>query len=452
MKYRFFLPVLCLILLGGCKIGPNYKRPDYNLGKNYRFVSVADSVSFADTSWSYLFTDTILQNLINKGLRQNFDLIIAFEKINEARAAFKVTRADLYPSISAGGIAGYYNEPSPTGGTMKYNNLAATGTLSWELDIWGKLRRAKEAARAQLMAQEAYAKSVRISLIAEIASGYYSLLEFQDELQITRENVRIRQEALELVKYKLVAGTVSGLVVAQAEAELAMIKGKIPALEEVVGKQENALRLLVGELPGPVSVGDSIINQINTAIDPKTGLPTSLIFRRPDILMAEQGLVAANANVGVARGMMMPTLSINVTAGYSTLGTGWIASAIGNLLAPVFSFNKLRSNVHKSMAVKAQMLGTYQKTIYNALQEVSNGAITYDKQKVVVEENKNLYKAARTAFDLSNQLFNAGYASYLDVLDAQRTLYQAQIQLSQSQKDQLLSVVNLYLALGGGWR
>jgi len=445
---------LVLLLIGGCKVGPNYKQPKYDLGNNYRFAKTADSLSLADTSWTNLFADPVLQALIRKGLDNNFDLKIAFERVNQAQASFKQARAAIWPSVgaSADGSLNNLQVPYQGGSTMSYNDLYAVGNLSWEIDIWGKLRRSKESARAQMFSQEAYRQSVYISLIAEIATAYFSLLDYRDEVQITRETVRIREMGLELVKGKLLAGTVSGLTVAQAEAELAQVRTQLPALEKAAGIQENALKLLLGELPGEIVAGDSITKQINAGIIPTAGIPAQLIVRRPDIIAAEQQLVSANAEIGVARAMMLPTLSINANAGYSTLGAGWIGSAVGSLVAPIFSFGKLRANVKKTQAYKEEILITYQKSIYTAISEVSDGILSVEKQKTVTMESRNLTAAAQTAFDLANQLFDAGYASYLDVIDVQRQLYSAQINESQSHYYELSSIVNLYKALGGGWK
>jgi len=443
---------LLLFLVVGCKVGPNYNRPDYPTGNQYRYASTNDSISFADTSWTDVFQDSVLQQLIWQGLANNFDLLMAIKRIDQAQAAFKNVRADIWPSLGASGTPSYQNQQTPPSGTIEYNDIYATANLTWELDIWGKLRRAKESARADLLAQEAYRQSVYITLIANIASGYFNLVEYQDQLQITKYNVNIREEALSLVKLKMVAGTVSGLVVAQAEAELARIKTQIPAYEKAIGMQENALRLLVGQLPGEVMTGDSIINQINVGIIPTAGIPSQLITRRPDIIQAEQTLVSANAQIGVARGYMLPSLSISANLGYSNIGAGLIGSAVGNLVAPIFSFGKLKANLRKAQAYHEEMLLNYQKTIYTAISEVSDGMLTVEKQRVIIEENLMLVAAAQTAFDLSNQLFNAGYASYLDVINAQRILYEAQIQLSLAQTDDILGIVNLYLALGGGWK
>ncbi|MBC8315981.1 MAG: efflux transporter outer membrane subunit [Bacteroidales bacterium] len=448
----FLISGLLVLFVAGCKVGPNYKRPDIDTGSEYRFSGSGDSTSFADTTWTFVFRDTVLQKLIWQGLSYNFDLRMAIERVNQARSAFKYTRAEIWPSLDVSGNTAYQKQQTPPSGTIEYHDFYSAANLTWEIDIWGKLRRAKESARADMLAQEAYRQSVYISLIANIASGYFSLLEYRDEFQITLFNVTIREEALALVKAKLIAGTVSGLVVAQAEAELARLKTAIPAYEKTIGSQENALRLLVGQLPGVIVEGDSITHQMSPAVIPEAGIPSQLITRRPDIIQAEQELISANAQIGVARAYMLPSLSISANIGYSQLGAGIIGSAIGNLVAPIFSWGKLKANVRKTQAFKEEMLLNYQKTIYTAIGEVANGILDIEKQKEVVTEDKNLVAAAQTAFDLSNQLFNAGYASYLDVIDAQRNLYDAQVELSNAQTDELHAVVNLYLALGGGWR
>jgi len=453
-KKYIVLLVATILLSGinGCKIGPDYKRPKTDLGKQYRFATQGDTLSFADTSWTRLFRDTVLHNLIKKGIQENFDLRIAFARVNEARAQFKTARAELFPSISAQGSALYQNSETFPKGTIEYKDIVGTGNLTWELDIWGKLRRAKESARAQMLSQEAYKQATYINLISSIAEGYYNLIEYRDELIITKDNVRIREEALALVKAKLIAGTASGLVVAQAEAELATVKTQIPAIEKAVGIQENAVRLLLGDLPGEVKTGRSLMAQVDTNIIPKAGIPSQLIVRRPDLIAAEQQLVSANAQIGVARGMMLPTLSINASLGYSTMGAGLIGSALGGIVAPIWGWGKLRAGLRKAQAYNEEILATYQKAIYTAIGEVSDGMLSVNKEHEMVMQNRNLKNAAQTAFDLSNQLYNAGYASYLDVINAQRLLYQAEIGLSQAELSSLQSIVNLYLALGGGWK
>jgi len=443
---------LFLLLIAGCKVGPTYKRPVAKMDSLFRFAQSADTNSIADIEWIKLFKDTVLHRLVRTGLQNNFDIRIAFARIEETRAAFKQSRGQQWPQLSAQAEGGWQRQALPTGTIAEYSSLAAIGQISWEIDLWGKLRRAKEAARANLFAQTAYRHSVRITLINEIVSNYFNLLEFDNELQITRENISIRRESLELVRNKMIAGTASGLVVAQAEAELALAMTQLPVLEIKIGESENYLSILLGEAPHIISRGRAMLDQINTPEIQTPGIPSQLILRRPDILQAEQTLVAANANIGVARAMMLPSLGISGNIGAAFNPTNLVYSALGNLVAPIFGGGQLRQGVKKAQAQKEQMLYAYQYTIINSLREVSNALLEFKKLGDIVQSQQATLDAAQTAFDLSNQLYNAGYASYLDVINAQQLIFSAQLNLSLAQSDELTAVVNLYSALGGGWK
>ena len=449
LKSQVFISgLLVFVLIAGCKVGPSYKRPETNTSGNYRFSANTDTNTIANTEWVSLFRDPALQNLVNLGLQNNYDLKIAYERINEARASLRATAGNLYPQINAEGSATFYKQ-APAGEGHTYTGLAG---ISWEVDLWGKLRRATEAGRASLMAAQAYQQSVRINLIATIITNYFNLLELDNELRITLDNIRIREESLELVKYKMVAGTASGLVVSQAEGELASARTQVPELEMQIGEMENALSVLIGLPPKEIARGNELLAQITLPEIKSTGIPAQLITRRPDIIQAEQELRAANANVGVARASMLPTLSISGNAGYAFEPTTMIYNAVGNLVAPIFGGGKLRANYKRSVSQKEQMLLTYQKTILVSLQETSDAILQTYKLKEIVTNQDSLVSASKTTFDLSNQLYNAGYASYMDVLDAQRSLFTAQISLSRSQANVLTSFVTLYKSLGGGWK
>jgi multidrug efflux system outer membrane protein len=454
---RFANPILIIIAglflaLSGCKVGPKYVRPDVKTDSLFRFAKSTDTSSFANIEWVKLFKDTVLQRLVQTGLKNNYNIRIAFARIEEARAAFKVARGQQWPQISAQVAGGWQQQALPGGNTSEYSTLAATGQISWEIDLWGKLRRSKEAARANLFAQVAFQQAVRITLINEIVANYFNLLEFDNELRITRENIVIRQVSLDLVRNKMIAGTASGLVVAQAEAELAQAMTQLPMLEMKVGENENYLSILLGESPHAIKRGNAMLDQINSPEIKTPGIPAQLILRRPDIIQAEQTLVAANANIGVARAMMLPSLGISGSIGAAFNPTNLVYSALGNLVAPIFAGGQLRQGVVKAKAQKEQMLYSYQLAIVTGLKEVSNALIAYSKLIEIVQSQQTTVNAAQTAFDLSNQLYNAGYASYLDVIQAQQLLFSAQVALSQAQSDQLTAVVNLYSALGGGWK
>jgi outer membrane protein, multidrug efflux system len=440
------------LAMAGCKVGPKYVRPTLKMDSLFRFAQSGDSNSFANIEWIKLFKDSVLQRLVLTGLKNNYDARIAFARIEQATAAFKVARGQQWPQFSAE-VGGGWQQASPSGGTpIEFATLKATANISWEIDLWGKLRHAKEAARAELLGQVAYQQSVRINLINSIVSNYFNLLEFDNELRITNENVEIRKQSLELVRNKLVAGTASGLVVAQAEAELALAMTKIPAIEMQIGESENYLSILLGEPPHAIARGRDMLDQLNEPAIKTPGLPSHLIFRRPDVMQAEQTLIAANANIGVARAMMLPSLGISGNIGAAFNPTNLVYSALGNLVAPIFAGGQLRQGVKKAEAQKEQMLYEYQYTLINSLMEVSNRLLEFQKQIDIVQSQQTTLTAAQTAFDLSNQLYNAGYASYLDVINAQEMLFSAQINLSNAQSDAMTSVVNLYTALGGGWK
>jgi multidrug efflux system outer membrane protein len=441
-----------LITVTSCKVGPKYERPAVKMDSLFRFAQSRDTISFADVEWIKLFKDTVLHRLVQTGLKNNYDIRIAYARIDEAQAAFKQSRGQQWPQISAVVAGGWQQQALPNGTTSAYSTLAATGQISWEIDLWGKLRRAKEAARANLFAQVAYQQAVRITLLNSIVANYFNLLEFDNELRITQENIVIRQKSLELVRNKMIAGTASGLVVAQAEAELAQAMTKVPSLEMGVGECENLLSILLGEAPHTINRGMPMLDQLNMPEITTPGVSGRLILRRPDIIQSEQTLVAANANIGVARAMMLPSLGISGSIGAAFNPTNLVYSALGNLVAPIFNGGQLRQGVKKAQAQKEQMLFSYQYTIINALKEVSNAILQYQKLNEIVVSQQTTVNAAQTAFDLSNQLYNAGYASYLDVINAQQLLFSAQIALSQAQSDELTAAVSLYSALGGGWK
>jgi NodT family efflux transporter outer membrane factor (OMF) lipoprotein len=453
-KFPILLLFLTVVFAFGCKVGPKYVRPTVKTDSLFRFAKSADTNSLANVEWIKLFKDTVLQRLIRTGLQNNYDIRIAFARIEEARAAFKVARGQQWPQFSAQAGGGWQQQANSGGvGTViEYSSLSAVGQVSWEIDIWGKMRRSKEAARANLFAQVAYQEAVRITLINEIVANYFNLLEFDNELRITRENIIILQKSLELVRNKMIAGTASGLVVAQAEAQLAQAMTQVPLLDMLIGQGENYLSILLGEPPHAINRGNAMLDQINAPEISTPGVPGQLILRRPDIIQAEQVLVAANANIGVARAMMLPSLGITGSIGAAFNPTNLVYSALGNLVAPIFGGGQLRQGVKKAQAQKEQMLYSYQLSIITAIKEVSNSLLEYQKQGEIVTSQQTTVNAAQTAFDLSNQLYYAGYASYLDVITAQQLLFSAQIALSKAQSDELTAVINVYTSLGGGWK
>jgi outer membrane protein, multidrug efflux system len=452
LKNSVLLGVLFLFIVIGCKVGPSYKRPVAKTDSLFRFTESKDTNSIADIEWVKLFKDTVLQRLVKTGLQNNWDIRIAFARVEQARANFRIERGKQWPQLETAAEGGWYRQSSPGGKSLEYSSLQAYAGISWEIDLWGKLRRSKEAARANLFSEMAYQQSVRIYLINTIVSTYFDLLEYDNELRITNENIKILTESLDLVKAKLIAGTASGLTVAQADAELAQAQTKVPRLQMLIGEKENYISTLLGENPHSIPRGRAMLDQINIPDIKTPGLPSQLILRRPDVIMAEQSLVAANANIGVARALMLPSLNLSGSIGSAFNPSSMVYNAVGNLIAPIFGGGQLRAGVKKAQAQKQQMLVTYLQTINTSLKEVSNALINVSKLHEIVLSQQVTLNAAQTAFDLSNQLYNAGYASYLDVITAQGLLFSSQIDLSMAQSDELTALITLYTALGGGWK
>jgi multidrug efflux system outer membrane protein len=449
-NYKIIISILTvMVFIGSCKIGPNYKRPDFKPDNSFRFSINSDSLTFAMMEKDQLFVDPVLKDLIRKGFEKNFDLRVATEKINEARAQFVKARAQLFPELGAGVNEAYSQQPV-AGQTITGNNLYGTLSLSWELDIWGKLRRSKEAARATLLQNEAYRRAVIITLVSDISTNYFDLIELRNELQITKNNIILSKQNLEMVKAKFIAGQASGLNVAQAESGLAAANADVPSLENQIALKENYLNFLVGEYPKDINGGTDMDNQLNVPDVLKNGVPSQLITYRPDIMQAEQTLVSANAMIGVARANMLPTLSISPNYGYSISAESIVFSLVGSLTAPIWGQGRLRASYKVSKSQKEQMLISYQKTIYNAIKEVADALVSVQKQKSVIEQQKISVAAMQKTYDLSNQLFIAGYTDYFQVIDAQKNLMQSQIQLSKAQNNQLHSYILLYKSLGGG--
>lgn len=449
-NYKLIISLFAVIVfIGSCKVGPNYKRPDFKPDNSFRFNINSDSTTFALLERDQLFKDPILKDLLQKGFEKNFDLRVAIEKINEAKAQFVKARAQLFPEIGAGVNEAYSQQPV-AGQTLTGNSLYGSLSLSWELDIWGKLRRSKEAARATLLQNEAYRRAVIITMVSDISTNYFDLIELRNELKITKDNILLSQDNLAMVKAKFIAGQSSGLDVSQAESTLAAVNAEVPALENQIALKENYLNFLVGDYPKDITGGADMSNQLNVPDVLKNGIPSQLITFRPDIMQAEQTLVSANAMIGVARANMLPTLSISPSYGYSISAESIVFSLIGSLTAPIWGQGRLRASYKVSKSQKEQMLIAYQKTIYNAIKEVADALVNVQKQKTVIEQQKLSVNAMQKTYDLSNQLFKAGYADYFMVIDAQKNLMQAQIQLSKANNNELHSYVQLYKALGGG--
>ena len=453
------------MLLTGCTVGPNYHRPQIPVPDQFRnALPAAGPGSLADTKWFDLFQDDALKQFVTTALANNFDLRIAAERVLEARAQYHITRGELLPTLDAQGqfnasrtsSVGSFNFV-PAGTNLSVSYTQANLSLNWEIDLWGRIRRLTEAARAQYLGSEEARNGVTISLISDVMNTYFALREADLELEITQQTRDIATDNLRLITLRHDRGAANGLDVSQAEQFLYTATSEIPSVERSIGQSEDALNLLLGSTPNEVPRGKKL-DEITLAPELPAGLPSSLIERRPDIRQAEETLIAANAQIGAARALFFPQLSLTGAYGSQSralfaMFTGPAAQAsIGpSVTIPIFQPG-LRAGVQLAEAQKRELLATYQKTIYGALREVSDALIVHDRTREQREQEEKLVGTLSESVRLSTLRYRGGLDSYLQVLDAERNLFGGQLTLAQLRLQELQSVVQLYRALGGGWQ
>jgi NodT family efflux transporter outer membrane factor (OMF) lipoprotein len=467
------IPQALLIMIGflvltGCAMGPNYKRPAINTPAQYRQpvpVSTDSKASLADTAWANLFQDQVITNLVQTALRQSNDLEAATQRVLQARAQLGITRSQLAPQITASG--GYTASRTSSIGSFNFippgTNLAVSYTqaglnLAWEVDVWGRLRRLTESARAQYLAQEEARHAVRASLIADVITGYLTLRELDLELEIARKTRDIAENGLKLTNLRKARGAATGLDVRQAEQLLYTATAQIAATERAITETENLLNVLLGQNPGDIPRGKPLVELLTPEKIP-AGLPSDLLERRPDIRQAEQTLIAANAQIGAARALFFPQISLTGLLGVQSRSLGELFTGPGRNafispagVLPIFNAGQLRNNLRLTEAQQREMLATYRKTIQTAFQEVSSALSDYQKNREQRSQEELLVKALEDTDRLSTLRYKGGLDSYLQVLDAQRNEFAGELTLAQLRKNELLSVVQLYRALGGGWQ
>jgi outer membrane protein, multidrug efflux system len=460
---RVTAAILVSALIAGCAVGPNYHRPVVQTPAAYRDLSESSPVqpqtaSIADLPWWQVFQDPQLQQLVRVALKQNYDLELATERINAERAQLAVTRSNLFPQLS--GDANF------TGGREQnfqtyYNFLSLAADATFQLDFFGRLRRATQAARAQLLATEEAQHVVTLTLVSDVASDYFALLELDLELQITRDTVTTQEGSVKLTSLRLSHGVATKLDVLQAQQVLDTANAQIPDLERQIGQQEDAINILLGNYPGGVTRGLALAQQ---ALPPDVppGLPSSLLERRPDIREAEQLLVAANAQVGVAKAEFFPQISLTGSAGEgfgrSSAFSNLMSSQIGiwsygaQVSQPIFTGGALRGNLHLADSQREQAVISYKEAIQHAFGDVSDGLIGYQKYHEVRLRQQQLVDDLAESVRLSNMRYQGGTTTYLEVLDGQRSLFAAELTLAQARGNEYQSLVQLYRALGGGWQ
>jgi outer membrane protein, multidrug efflux system len=459
------LAVFCvpIVFLSGCAVGPNYRKPTVNAPSVYRGLtpeeaSRNEAKSFADEKWWEVFQDEQLQQLIRTGLQQNYDVRIAAARILEAQARLGITRADQFPQVA--GEASALNERSER---QKFFSPSETSfnrvglDFNWDLDFWGRFRRATEAARANLVASEWARQEIITQLIQNLATAYFRLRALDLQLEISRSTLASRQDSLRLTRLLAEGGSTSMLDVRQAEQLVFTAAAEIPSLEQQIEQQENLISILMGNNPAPIPRGRKLTDQEHPPTVP-VGLPSSLLERRPDIREAEEQLIAANAQIGVARAAYFPQISLTATAGYqSSALTGLFNGPAGfwnfgaSLVQPIFTAGRLKSNVRLTEAQRQEALLFYQQTIQGAFRDVSDALIAYRKTQEFRQQQQLLVDSAQDATRLSHLRYSGGATSYLEVLTNDTNYFSAELVLVQAQRDELLALVQLYKGLGGGW-
>jgi outer membrane protein, multidrug efflux system len=460
----------CELLIAGalvfaypaCTLGPDYKRPAVTMPSAYRGASSNEgrapaAASFGHEKWWDAFQDEALRNLIQTALEQNFDVRLAAARVLQARAQLGVARADQLPSLAAS--ASIVHQRGPAGGGPVVEATVTQGTLSlaWELDFWGKFRRATESARASLLAQEWARRQVIASLVSDVASAYFQLRELDLELEISRQTLASRRGSLELTQLLADRGATSKLDVRQAEQLVFAAAASIPDLEGRIEQQENLISSLLGKNPQAVARGRELVDQPH-ALEVPAGLPSSLLERRPDIRQAEQLLVAANAQVGVAKAEFFPRISLTAAGGFLSSALNGLFSGPdgtwsfgGSVAQPVFQGGRIRNRLAFAEARTEEATLNYQQTVQQAFREVADALVGYRKSQEFRTQQEQLTRSAEDAAQLSSMRYKGGATSYLEVLDSDTRLFSAQLTLAQAQLRELQSLVRIYRALGGGW-
>ncbi len=451
--------------VAGCKVGPNYKRPTVQTPTEYRELKDAPQTqvqpqvaSYADLPWWQVFQDPTLQELIRTALKQNYDLQLATERISAGRAQVQITRSNLFPQAAANGdFSGGKEHNFQT----KFNFLTLTGDAAFQLDFFGKLRRATEASRAELLATEDARQTVILTLVSDVASDYFALLQLDLQLQITKDTVKTQEDSVKLTNLRMDHGVATKLDVLQAQQVLDTANAQIPDLERQIAQEENAISILLGDYPQGVPRGRTLVEQ-NLPPDVPPGLPSALLERRPDIREAEQFLVAANAQIGVAKAQFFPQIALTGSGGgafgRSSAFSGLMSSQLGiwsygaQVSQPIFTGGALRGNLRLAESQHNQALISYRQAIQRAFGDVSDALIGYQKNHEVRVRQEQTVADLQESVRLSIMRYRGGTTTYLEVLDGQRSLFSAELVLAQARGTEYQSLVQLYRVLGGGWQ
>lgn len=460
---RYLLLTLFTVAMCGCMMGPNYTRPSVDTPQTWRFED-KEAKDVANTAWWEQFGDPVLNELIQTALRENKDVKIAAARVEQFAGLYGTTRATLFPQIGAGASYGRQRAseltgPIPlqeSGGTTTFNSAQLFLNASWEIDLWGKLRRATEAARANLLSTEEARRSVILTLVSSVANSYITLLDLDKQLELTKQTAGNYKASFDLFTLRFQHGIVSEIEVSQAKSQYEEAAANIPLFEKTIAQQENALCVLLGRNPGPVARGKTI-DQLIVPLVPE-GLPSDILASRPDIRQAEQDLIAANANIGVAKALYFPTISLTGLLGLASAdlsnlfkGPAKTWSWAVPITAPIFTGGAIAGQVKSAEAVQKQALVSYEKSIQNAFREVEDALVDQKRTKEQITSQAAEVTALGDYVRLAGDRYDGGYTSYLEVLYSESRLYSAELAHTQTQGALLQTLVNLYKAMGGGW-
>jgi len=455
------VPALLVMICCGCTIGPNYQRPPVNSPSSWRFEE-RQAEEMANMAWWEQFADPVLNELIRAGLQENKDIKIAAARVEEFAGRYGTTRAALFPRVGAGANASKFRDTEraptefPATGLNPAENYQVSVNVNWEIDLWGKLRRATEAARADLLRTEEARRAVVLTFVTSAAGAYVNLRNLDRQLEISQRTAKSREDSYRLFQLRFQGGVISELELNQVKSQYEQALATIPLLEKVIAQQENALSALLGRNPGPILRGKKIEELAFPAVP--AGLPSDLLNNRPDIRQAEQALIAANARIGVARAQYFPTISLTGLFGYSSTELSNLFSGPANIwtfaapaTAPIFTAGSIRGQVKAAEAVQQQALWRYQQAIQTAFREVEDALVDQRRSREQLDIQARQIESLRNYARFARLRFDNGYTSFLEVLDSDRSLFIAELSQAETRAIFFQALVNLYKAMGGGW-
>jgi len=460
-KYILFFLFLIFVSVTGCAIGPDYHRPSVDTPVAWRLEN-PQAKDMANTTWWEQFNDPVLNNLILVALKENKDILIATARIEEFMGRYSATRAGIFPQVGATAtgfrsqVSDLINSPLPGTYDNPYNEFRLLGSASWEIDFWGKIRRSNEAARANLLSTEENRRTVIMSLVSTVAVAYIDLRDLDRELEITEDTLKSREDMLKLFRLRFDSGIISGLELKQAQLEYETALATVAVMQKLISQQENLISILLGRNPGAIARGKAIDQLVLPAV--ASGLPSDLLERRPDIRQAEQDLIAANARIGVARAAYFPSISLTGSFGVMSADLTNIFTSPAQtwsfgpaITVPIFTAGIISGQVKASEAMQKQALIHYQQVIQQAYREVNNALIDQSKTREQLQAQKRQVETARSYANLARLKYDNGYTSYLEVLDAERSMFNVQLAYARTQAGLFKALVSLYKAMGGGW-